>query len=180
MKFSPCQRVMTPYGEGIVLEVLQTKDNLPYLVYEKDCGTNGYYTEEELKLLSMKEVNDGYHTFGDYMAHRMVLTATVCKLLQVANDQNNSEFGTRERPKLEEYGRAIRSWKHHPDDGPMFDDSFIVVIELPSIGQVSYHYNKAHWNAFEMCETVEHAPKYDGYDSNEVLGRFLQWVKDIL
>ena len=176
MKFSPCQKVMTPNGEGIVLVGFPKEAS--YLVYEGDYGTNGHYAEKELQLLSMKEVSDGHHTFGDYIAHRMVLTAAICKLLQVANDHFAESFSTGGGNNF--YGRAYRSWQHHPDDGSMFNDSFIVVIELSGIGQVSYHYNKAHWNVFEMCETVEHAPKYDGHDSNEVLGRFLKWLKDVL
>lgn len=94
----------------------------------------------------MSEVSDGYHTFGELYEHRAALTALVL--------QANQHL-------------AWRSMKHH--DGTMFDDeTFIVGMDIPGIGQISYHYNVRDWALFHGIRTLDFAPEYDGHTAHQV------------
>ena len=98
---------------------------------------------------AMSEVSDGYHTFGELYEHRGALMAALMM----------SHPGLSWRPKL-----------HH--DGTMFDDeSFIVGMEIPGIGQISYHYNLRQWDWFDGIKTLENAPEYDGHSAADVVER---------
>jgi hypothetical protein len=98
-------------------------------------------------------ISDGYHTFGELYEHRMALTAAVCKLI----------------PRSESW----RSKAHHPDDGPMFDESFIVGIQLPE-GTITYHYNLRHWDKFDGVQELPHAPRWDGAGPDKTIERLLK------
>ena len=64
-----------------------------------------------------KSVSDGYHTIGDLYEHRTYLFAMICKL----------------------YIPTVYVWKTRKhEDGTMYDDMFLVGIDLPN-GQISYH-----------------------------------------
>lgn len=87
----------------------------------------------------MKNVTDGYHTFDELYHHRMVLTKII----------------------FETYHQyAWKSWHH--SDGDMFDDSFIVGVSIPGVGDYSYHYNKQYFDYFNVPE-IPMAPEYDGH-----------------
>src|ERR1700755_2167230 len=91
----------------------------------------------EASLVITKDTSDGYHTFGELYEHRMALTlALATELLQW----------------------SWRSKAHHPTDGPMFDGSFIVGIQLAPHRVITYHYNLEYWGLFDGLETLEHAP----------------------
>lgn len=105
-----------------------------------------------------KEISDGHHTFRELYEHRRALTA----VLAVAAASE---------------GDAWRSKRHHPDDpSPMFDDSFIVGIELPT-GQVLYHYNLEFWDDFAAVPEIEHAPKWDGAGPADTVTRLLELAR---
>ena len=72
-------------------------------------------------------------------------------------------------------GDSWRSKLHHPEDGPMFDGSFIVGIELPA-GPITYHYPLDSWDEFAAVEVVEHAPKWDGAGPAETLTRLADFT----
>lgn len=99
---------------------------------------------------TMKDISDGYHTFGDLYMHRLALTVA----LTAAAPADVS----------------WRSWYHHDSDGPMFDDSFIVGMDLPS-GTITYHYNAQFWDAFEHVITLPYAPKWDGASPEDSIVR---------
>lgn len=99
------------------------------------------------KLLRSKKISDGYHTFDDLYFVRMVMTKVIAETYK---------------------SFSVKSKKHHDNENdPMFEGSFIVVIETPK-GQISYHYHLAHWDYFNIPEVLE-APKYDGHDTNDVI-----------
>ena len=101
-----------------------------------------------------KKVSDGHHTFGDLYAHRTYLFALICKL----------------------YRPTIYVWKTRlHEDGTMYDDMFLVGIDLPN-GQISYHINNMYWDLFNEVEEIEHAPEYDGYTPDDVLDRIGGYV----
>ena len=99
------------------------------------------------KLLRSKKISDGYHTFDDLYFVRMVMTKIITETYR---------------------SYSVKSKKHHDNiNDPMFEGSFIVVIETPK-GQISYHYHLSHWDYFNI-PAVEEAPKYDGHDTNDVI-----------
>lgn len=102
----------------------------------------------------MKEVSDGYHTFRDLYDHRRALTAV---LAAAASHE----------------GDSWRSKAHHPEDGPMFEGSFIVGIELPT-GTITYHYNLEFWDDFAAVPELEHGKKWDGAGPDETVSRLLE------
>lgn len=68
------------------------------------------------------------------------------------------------------------SWKskqHH--DGTMFDDSFIVGVNLPD-GPMTYHLPLAWWGKFEGLTEIEKAPVWDGCGPEEGLERLNKFV----
>ena len=60
----------------------------------------------------------------------------------------------------------------------MFNDNFIAGINTPD-GIVTYHIKLKYWEMFSIPE-LERAPKYDGYDSSDVIDRVLSLNKSLL
>jgi hypothetical protein len=109
----------------------------------------------------MKNVSDGYHTFEDLYAHRRALTAGLMRLATTI------------------WGGGLTVWRskeHHPEDGPMFEGSFIVGVELPT-GTFTYHYNLEDWDDFPEVPVLPHAPKWDGAASDETVTRLLEYAR---
>jgi hypothetical protein len=109
----------------------------------------------------MKEVSDGYHTFRDLYDHRRALTAALMRLATTI------------------WGGGLPVWRskeHHPEDGPMFEGSFIVGIKLPT-GMVTYHYNLEDWDDFSEVPVLPHAEKWDGAGPDETVARFLEYAR---
>lgn len=115
--------------------------------------------EMVLKHNAPGDTSDGYHTFDELYEHRLALTAVVATIAAIDGD-------------------SWRSKQHHPDDGPMFDGHFIVGIDLP-VGQVGYHYPLKDWDCFAEVPVLEHAPKWDGHTSDDVLDRLHAFVLDL-
>lgn len=76
-------------------------------------------------------------------------------------------------------GRAVgqnpahRVWKskaHHPEDHPMFDGLFVIGIDVEEGRQLSYHLPLYRWDEANF-EELEHAPKWDGHMTEDVLDR---------
>lgn len=110
-----------------------------------------------------KDTSDGYHTFADLYTHRRALTAALTSMV------------VRLRFLLR-HPAAWRSRLHHPEDGPMFDGSFIVGIDLPN-GTISYHYNNRYWDDFSHVPELEHAPKWDGAGPELTITRLLDFAR---
>jgi len=109
------------------------------------------------------DTSDGYHTFDELYEHRRALTSVLATIGAINKD-------------------SWRSKRHHPDDGPMFDGHFIVGIELPD-GTIAYHFELEHWDRFSAVPELEHAPKWDGADSNDtilLLDAFTRHLKDAI
>jgi hypothetical protein len=102
------------------------------------------------------QVSDGHHTFDELYDHRRKLTAVLATIGAVNGD-------------------SWRSKLHHPDDGPMFDGSFIVGIDLPA-GTITYHYPLSSWDEFAAVKVLEHAPKWDGAGPAETLVRLADFT----
>jgi hypothetical protein len=108
-----------------------------------------------------KAISDGYHTIGDLYDHRRALTAALMRLATTI------------------WGGGLPVWRskeHHPEDGPMFEGSFIVGIKLPT-GMVTYHYNLEDWDDFSEVPVLPHAEKWDGAGPDETVARFLEYAR---
>lgn len=103
------------------------------------------------------EISDGYHTFGELYDHRRALTAALTKAL----------------PWL-----SWRSKEHHEQDAPMFEGGyFIVGVDLPSVGTITYHYKLSHWEDFSHVTEVTRARKWDGAGPEATVSRLLEWSR---
>lgn len=111
---------------------------------------NKELVKENTKLILSEEygnVSDGYHTFDELYHHRAILFAVICN--------NNPEL-------------AWKSKLH--DTGDMYDGMFIVGIDTPK-GQATYHYDiEPYWDIFNVKE-LDHAPRWDGHTSDDVIMR---------
>jgi len=102
------------------------------------------------------QISDGFHTFGELYDHRRALTAALASALNFS---------------------SWRSKAHHPDDDQMFDGYFIVGIDFPDQGTITYHYKLKHWDDFSDVLVLEYAPKWDGAPPSESVTRLLAWAK---
>ena len=112
------------------------------------------------KLISTKNISDTYHTIGDLYEHRMAFTIALANTLEYFEQTDGNESDV----------YCYKSWKHH--DGTMFDGMFVVVFETP-YGQISYHYNKEHWDKFHINE-YEQALEYDGHTPQDTIERLIK------
>lgn len=103
------------------------------------------------------DVSDGYHTFAELYEHRGALMAALM---------------------LSHPGLSWRSKLHH--DATMFDDeTFIVGMELPGIGQITYHYNMRQWHWFDGILTLDYAKPYDGHTAADVVERLRSFTAEL-
>ena len=115
------------------------------------------------------------------------LKSTMVSLIGTGRDHVNAEWygiTENEMDKIEDQAKEIIDWylvsylkaegyvdtdfrsKQH-QDGSMFESYFIVGIETPE-GQYSYHYNLKYWNYFDMIDTYEFAPEWDGSKADDL------------
>lgn len=138
--------------------VLGRKFDIPYLLnnIHNECFAN------ESVRISIKYFSDGYHTFGELYSHRTALLAALVKTLP---------------SKI-----TWKSKKH--SDGTMFDDMFIVGIDLLE-GTISYHIHMneengdSNWDLFQ-CKELDKAPVWDGwYTPNDVVERLRKFASSL-
>jgi hypothetical protein len=118
---------------------------------------------------SSKDISDGYHTFEELYEHRYVLFVSLCNLLTKYRHDTfppvSIDFGGN---YYIESANVIKAKKHN--DGTMFDDSFLVLIDS-KVGQISYHLPLKYWNMVEAEEYDVSPLEWDGHTSNDVLYR---------
>jgi hypothetical protein len=102
----------------------------------------------------MGNVSDGYHTFNELYDHRRALTRALALALGP---------------------QAWVSKAHHPSDDPIFEDYFIVGLELTEAGTVTYHYEMTYWPEFIGVRELEHAPRWDGAPPAASVERLIAW-----
>ena len=99
--------------------------------------------------ISVNEISDGYHTFGDY------------------KDMRNHWFiaTLNSNPTL-----SWKSKKHfNEENDPMFDGDFIAGISTPC-GMATQHLKMKYWDSLKVQE-LDRAPEYDGYTEEDVKER---------
>lgn len=121
--------------------------------YDKDVYINKKKAREALikrnnkNVRKMEEISDGYHTFSELYCHRAYLFMVLVQIF----------------PKY-----AWKSKLH--SDGTMFDDMFIVGLDIPKIGQMSYHFDLKYYDLFR-CKELERGLEWDGHTPEDVLKR---------
>lgn len=114
------------------------------------------------------ETSDGYHTFHELYRHRYVLFVAIAR---AEAEHLVTSLGVSEKKAAEKVWCSLLH-----DDGTMFDDSFIVGMQLPT-GQVSYHLPMKEWDRVsKIIPVLERAPKWDGHTPADVLTRLEKWV----
>lgn len=99
--------------------------------------------------ISVNEISDGYHTFGDY------------------KDMRNRWFIStlNSNPTL-----SWKSMKHFDEENdPMYDGDFIAGISTPR-GMATQHLKMKYWDKLHVQE-LDRAPEYDGYTEEDVKNR---------
>ena len=104
------------------------------------------------------EVRDEYHSMDELYEHRMALNIALFHAINIYQKYPGGP-------------QVMKSKLHH--DGTMFDGYFIVMLILPKIEQISYHYKLEHWDKFKISE-VDRTPEWDGHDSNDVIERLMK------
>jgi len=107
------------------------------------------------------EVHDYSHSFNDLYDHRDTLFLCLLRLLFGRNNFNPAY-------------RACKSKLHA--DGTNFEGYFIVMVtDLLSKEQISYHLSiEKYWDICDL-EEVEKAPEWDGHSSDDVIERLTKW-----
>ena len=102
------------------------------------------------------KVSDGYHTFNELYEHRVALFITLMA--------SNSEY----------------AWAaYHHEDGTMFDGYFIVGLDVPDVGQMTYHVADSYESYVSCIVDITDTPpvEFDGHTAADVVCRLLRWVE---
>lgn len=101
-----------------------------------------------------QNISDGYHTFDELYKHRYALFAVLCNQLYLPEN-------------------CYKCRKHA--DGTMYEGWFIVVVNLPTVGQISYHIPEKYWDKFNVREK-EKSNDFDGHTSEDVIKRLWDYA----
>lgn len=103
--------------------------------------------------------SDGFHTFDELYEYRMLYNAALF----------NAWASSGEIP-------VVKSWRHSDGELCFGGGWFIVVAELPGVGQISNHYPAADWDLFRIAD-VEAPPEYDGHTPQQVAERLRGYLE---
>lgn len=113
--------------------------------------------QEELLECDRGKVSDGYHTFNELYEHRCLLFVALINVLY---------------DKSPDY-RCFKSYRHY--DGSKYDGWIIAGFYINE-EQITYHLPEKLWSMLCVC-ACEHAPKWDGHTSKDVLDRLEKFIK---
>ena len=137
-------------------EVYLTHD-LPAEEQDKEqLRLHNLYKQEFLRVTQQERVDentsDGYHTFKELYAYRMIYNALLFT----------------EWAKAGKYD-IHKSWKHSDGELCFGGGWFVVTAQLPT-GQVTNHYEESEWDRFDVPER-ETAIEWDGHTPQEAYDR---------
>ena len=107
------------------------------------------------KNLSVKEINDGHHTFEEYIDMRNVYFIALCNAYADISWKSKKHFDE--------------------ENDPMFNGDFIAGINTVD-GPITQHIKMKYWNDLNVIE-LDRAPKYDGYTNEEIKVRVKSLMK---
>lgn len=101
----------------------------------------------------MGNVSDGYHTFNELYEHRSMLFVLVMNLLDT------------------------HSWyAHKQQDGQEYEGYILCGINLPSVGQITYHLKEKYTRYLENIKCLDVAPAWDGHTPQDVISRIDEYI----
>lgn len=104
-------------------------------------------------LIKTDDIRDGYHSFGELYAHRILLFIALCKTIS-------------------DVGEKDRVWKSQwHANGTRQPGWFILGIDKEPGKQISYHLPMNYWDATGFVKALDSAPEWDGHTSEDVLKR---------
>lgn len=110
-------------------------------------------------IANLGNISDGYHTFEELYEYRMLYNALSFNLLY-------------------EKGIKVEKSLRHSDGELCFGGGwFIVVAELPGIGQISNHYEVKDWDLFKVSDVEIPSIAYDGHSPKNVTERLYDFLK---
>jgi hypothetical protein len=110
-----------------------------------------------VKSTDIGETSDGYHTFNELYEHRHALFLAL----------------------LSCNAGVLPTWMSiRHDDGASLQGWFVAGIRLPN-GMITYHLPDRLWEACKTtrAEVLEHAPKWDGHTSADVVKRLMEFAR---
>lgn len=107
--------------------------------------------EIRIEVVNVGNISDGYHTFDELYDHRIALYVALIK----------SNPGLSWKSKVHADGKGFGGW-------------FIVGMELPGIGQISYHLPNGYWDDVP-AKVLEKGLGWDGHTPKDVVKRLLQF-----
>ena len=116
------------------------------------------------------ETSDGFHTFNELYEFRMLLNAALFNEWYYANLEHWKDY---DYPCPHVYKSKLHSDGTVPFNDPNW---FIVVAELPSVGQISFHYENKHWELFRFPES-DLPPEYDGHSPQDSIIRLRSYLE---
>jgi len=109
---------------------------------------------------NLGNISDGYHTFEELYEYRMLYNALSFNLLH-------------------EKGVKVEKSLRHSDGELCFGGGwFIVVAELPGVGQISNHYEVKDWDLFKVSDVETPSIIYDGHTPKDVTQRLYKFLKN--
>jgi len=104
------------------------------------------------------KISDGYHTFDELYEFRLLYNALAFNAMA-------------------KQGINVQKSKRHSDGKLCFGgDWFIVIADLPGVGQISSHYREELWDFLQVPSFEVPTIIYDGHTSKDVIERIIKYL----
>lgn len=117
-----------------------------------------YISKSEVKIT--ENTSDGFHTFKELYEFRKIYNAVLFNEWSKQGKFN------------------IHKSKRHSDGEECFGGGWFIVMATLPTGQISNHYELKDLDLFQ-CEERKFADKWDEHNSNDVLKRLKQYIKNV-
>ena len=122
------------------------------------------YEDASAPLVADGSTSDGYHTFDELYEFRMLYHAAFVNTRHIAERRLGAKPTT------------VKALKHSDGEWCFGGGWFIVVTDLPGIGQISNHYETKHWDLFKV-PVVDVPPAFDGHTPGDVAERLREFLE---
>lgn len=125
-------------------------------------------SKQPLKLQSLNELRDEYHSIGELYEFRKAYNALLFNTWAKYEGWNGQVI-----PQYDVH----KSWKHYDEELCFGGGWFIVVAILPT-GQITNHYKAEDWDLFQIPAVEKAKYEYDGHTPADTLERMKQLLKN--
>lgn len=116
----------------------------------------------------IKQVSDGYHTFGELYEFRMMYNAVLFNLWAKLDDEVLVREGLSTHPLYDVH----KSWKHNDGEWCFGEEKkHFKVSAMTPFGEISNHYKAEHWDLFKVPEVEKAKYEFDGHTGLDTLTR---------